>query len=120
MACRRLGTRLAEYTAYAVQGRQDCHPLKASKANDLARWGYPGIPPRDADPKELVALNQKPHGPVAPAAATPKAQLSAAAGATPGLKSHRPPTPVAGKAAVVVAALAGVALGVALSSLRKK
>jgi len=111
MACRRLGTRLAEYTAYTIQGRQDCHPLKASKANDLARWGYPGIPPRDADLKELMALNQMPHGPTT---SPSKKQTTATA-----TKVSKPPAHFDGKK-TVLAALAGVALGMAISSIKKK
>eukprot|EP00614_Pseudopedinella_elastica_P009637 CAMPEP_0172606372 /NCGR_PEP_ID=MMETSP1068-20121228/26570_1 /TAXON_ID=35684 /ORGANISM="Pseudopedinella elastica, Strain CCMP716" /LENGTH=322 /DNA_ID=CAMNT_0013409055 /DNA_START=185 /DNA_END=1153 /DNA_ORIENTATION=+ len=76
MACRRLGRRLAEFAAYYLKGRQDCHPLKSSKARDTARWGYPGIPPRDAKPEELVEMNKAPHGSVAvPPAPCSKAGL---------------------------------------------
>jgi hypothetical protein len=113
MACRRLGTRLAEYTAYTIQGRQDCHPLKASKANDLARWGYPGIPPRDADPKELVTLNRMPHGPTT---SPSKKQPTAHATTTQVSK----PLPHFDGKKTIVAALAGVALGVAITSMKKK
>ena len=60
MPCLRQGTRLAEFVGLYIHGRQELHPIKASKAADLARWGFPGIPPRDADINELIELNRRP------------------------------------------------------------
>jgi len=65
MACRRLGRRLAEFAAYYISHRPEAHPLLASKAHDFARWGASAIPPRDADPDELLRLNTAPFtGPI--------------------------------------------------------
>merc|ERR1711871_114700 len=61
MACRRLGLRLAEFVGLYICGRKDCHPLVSSKARDLERWGYPGIPPRDATMDALIDMNKQPH-----------------------------------------------------------
>jgi len=59
MACRRLGTRLAEFVGYYIVNRPETHPLRSSKARERAVWGGP-IPPRSADRAELMRLNASP------------------------------------------------------------
>jgi len=53
MKCRRQGLRLAEFVAYYINGRDEAHPIH-TKNWDTAKWGFPGIPPRSADKKELA------------------------------------------------------------------
>jgi NAD(P)H dehydrogenase (quinone) len=60
MACRRLGRRLAEFAAFYMSHRDECHPLLASKAHDFAAWGGAAIPGRNADPDQLLKLNTAP------------------------------------------------------------
>lgn len=62
MPCIRQGTRLAEFVGLYLHGRKDLHPLRASKAVDIARWGHPGIPPREASLQELMEINKGPSG----------------------------------------------------------
>lgn len=59
LACRRQGTRLAEFVGYYILRRDSLHPLVASKAYDLMQWGYPGIPPRDATIDKLSKCNEE-------------------------------------------------------------
>lgn len=59
LACRRLGTRLAEFVGYYILRQDSLHPLLASKAFDTAKWGYPGIPPRSATVEELSQCNEQ-------------------------------------------------------------
>ena len=65
MACRRLGTRLAEFVGLLILGRKELNPLETTKQRDMDRWGFPGIPPRDAPAEELLALNTAPVDPIA-------------------------------------------------------
>mmetsp|Transcript_27896 Transcript_27896/g.76128 ORF Transcript_27896/g.76128 Transcript_27896/m.76128 type:complete len:970 (-) Transcript_27896:396-3305(-) len=60
MTCRRLGRRLAEFAAFYISHRAEAHPLLASKAHDFAKWGPAAIPPRDADPNDLLRMNTAP------------------------------------------------------------
>lgn len=60
MKCRRQGLRLAEFVAYYINGRDEAHPMH-SKNFDFEHWGFPGIPPRDADLDALKARNVSPH-----------------------------------------------------------
>lgn len=55
MACRRQGRRLAEYVGYYIIGRDETHPMAASKALDKAAYG--DIPPRDFPMEKLIELN---------------------------------------------------------------
>ena len=57
--CRRLGTRLAEFVAYYIIRRDDLHPLVASKAFDIEKWGGVGIPIKDATIDEIVKSNEE-------------------------------------------------------------
>ena len=52
MKCRRQGLRLAEFVAYYINGRDEAHP-KYTKEWETKRWGFPGIPPKRADPQEI-------------------------------------------------------------------
>lgn len=58
MPCRRLGRRLAEFVGFYINGRDELHPLKASKKIDSEQWGPSGIPPKSATMEEIVALNK--------------------------------------------------------------
>lgn len=64
MICRREGTRLAEFVGLYILHRDDLHPMKNSKAADIKRWGYPGIPPKNAPMEELLELNTRKIDPV--------------------------------------------------------
>mmetsp|Transcript_10067 Transcript_10067/g.15248 ORF Transcript_10067/g.15248 Transcript_10067/m.15248 type:complete len:594 (+) Transcript_10067:70-1851(+) len=62
LACRRLGIRLAEFVGLYLLGFKELHPLRATKAWDHERWGYPGIPSKTAtleDVKEHEAACQQ-------------------------------------------------------------
>lgn len=60
MACRRLGTRLAELVGYYIVHRTETHPLLASTGREAAVWGGGPIPPRSAWPAGLLACNTAP------------------------------------------------------------
>lgn len=53
MACRRLGLRLSEYVSLYILGSKASAPLIGTKAVDEARWGYPGIPAKQATMSQL-------------------------------------------------------------------
>ena len=59
MCCIREGVRLAEFVGLYLLGRQELHPLRASKAVDAQKWGNPGIPLRSATLDELVEINRR-------------------------------------------------------------
>ena len=51
---------MAEFVAYFINGRDEANPL-LTKEDDNKRWGFPGIPPRDACIKELTSRTLVPH-----------------------------------------------------------
>ena len=60
MKCRRQGLRLAEFVAYYINGRDEANPL-TTKEWESKRWGYPGIPPKNADIAEMSQRTKLPH-----------------------------------------------------------
>jgi NAD(P)H dehydrogenase (quinone) len=50
--CRRQGSRLAEFVAYYINGRDDANPIH-TKEWESKHWGFPGIPPKKAEIQEL-------------------------------------------------------------------
>jgi NAD(P)H dehydrogenase (quinone) len=60
MKCRRQGLRLAEFVAYYINGRDECHPMR-TREWDIEKWAFPGIPHRSACPDELAARTSTAH-----------------------------------------------------------